>query len=128
KKALERTATYFTLDDQGRITVNPAFITPKPQHYNYDMWEGIEYTIHVSKPIGNRVHDISYHGRNLEPEKTYRVVLNNYRAGGGGDYTMFQGKPVVKEDQRDTVELIQTYFEKHNRVKATATQNFHVVK
>ena len=128
KRALERTATYFTLDDHDDIAINPTFIEPKPQHYNYDMWEGIEYTIHVSNPIGNRVKDITYHGKPLQSKATYQVVLNNYRAGGGGDYTMFKGKPVVKEDQRDTVELIRRYFEKHHKVKATTTHNFRVVK
>lgn len=128
KDALEKTATYFTLDDHGDITVNPAFITPKPQHYNYDMWEGINYTIHVSEPVGSRVKHITYHNEALDADKTYHVVLNNYRASGGGDYTMFREKPIVKEDQRDTVELIQAYFEKHQTVKAQKTDNFRVKK
>src|SRR5699024_2650962 len=80
KGALERSATYFSLDEQGDITVNPSFISPKPQHYNYDMWEGIEYTIHVSKPAGNRVQDITRRGEPLQMDGKYQVVLNNYRA------------------------------------------------
>lgn len=126
RAALEKSATYFTLDDNGEITVNPEFITPKPQHYNYDMWEGIDYTINVSEPAGDRVQDITYHGEPLQTDGKYHVVLNNYRAGGGGDYTMFQGKPVIKEVQQDTVELIQAYFEKHHTVTATVTDNFRV--
>jgi 2',3'-cyclic-nucleotide 2'-phosphodiesterase/3'-nucleotidase len=124
--ALEKSAEYFTLDDQANVIVNPTYIDPKPQHYNYDMWEGIEYTINVSKPVGSRIENITYHGKNLKKDKAYHVVLNNYRASGGGDFDMFQGKKVIKDIQKDTVELIQTYFEKHKTVQASITDNFIV--
>src|SRR5690606_28950330 len=38
KEALERSASYFMVEN-GEVIVNPSFTTPKPQHYNYDMWE-----------------------------------------------------------------------------------------
>lgn len=127
KAALEQSATYFDLDQDGEVTVNPTFINPKPQHYNYDMWEGIDYTINVANPPGNRLENVSYHGEPLAEDNTYHVVLNNYRATGGGNYAMFKNKPVVKEIQRDTVELIGAYFEKHPTVKATLRKNFVVI-
>lgn len=127
-KALEQTAQYFTLTDAGEITVNPVYIEPKPQHYNYDMWEGIEYTFNISKPMGERVEHVTYHGEPLMDDNTYKVVLNNYRASGGGDYAMFQGKKVVKEIQKDAVELIQEYFEKYHIVEAKTVDNFKVIK
>lgn len=127
-QALEQSAAYFTLDQNGEITVDPAYISPKPQHYNYDMWEGIEYTINVSKPVGHRISDVTYHDEPICPDKQYDVVLNNYRANGGGNYHMFQGKPVVKEIQKDAVELIAAYFEKHKVIYAKATPNFVVKK
>ncbi len=40
KAALEQTADYLAVVD-GQIVFNPAFIEPKPQYYNYDMYEGI---------------------------------------------------------------------------------------
>ncbi|WP_284141743.1 bifunctional UDP-sugar hydrolase/5'-nucleotidase [Virgibacillus sp. LDC-1] len=124
--ALEKSASYFILDQQGNIGVNPSYESPKPQHYNYDMWEGIEYTINVAKPIGKRIEQVTYHGEPLNKEKTYQVVLNNYRASGGGDFDMFKEKPIIKEIQQDAVELIQAYFEKHPIVPATITPNFKV--
>ncbi|MFC2947797.1 bifunctional metallophosphatase/5'-nucleotidase [Virgibacillus sediminis] len=124
KAALEKSADYFILDGMGNIAVNPSYMEPKPQHYNYDMWEGIQYTINVSNPSGERVENITYQGKPLQEEETYQVVLNNYRASGGGNYDMFKGKPVVKEIQKDAVELIRSYFEKYETVPATATPNF----
>lgn len=125
--ALEKSAEYFMLDENGEITVNPDYVEPKPQHYNYDMWEGITYIINVAKPIGSRIEQARYHGEPLEENRTYQVVLNNYRASGGGNYTMFQHKPVVKEIQKDAVELIYGYLEKYGTVKAEATRNFTVI-
>lgn len=128
RAALEQTANYFILDDDGEITVNPSYIAPKPQHYNYDMWEGLDYVINASKPFGERVENVSYHGQPLEDKNTYHVVLNNYRASGGGDYNMFRGKKTIREIQRDAVELIQTYFEKHPTIEASVVNNFTVMK
>ncbi|WP_239984671.1 bifunctional metallophosphatase/5'-nucleotidase [Lentibacillus sediminis] len=125
--ALEKSAEYFMLDENGEITVNPDYVEPKPQHYNYDMWEGITYTINVAKPVGSRIEDVRYQGEPLEENRTYKVVLNNYRASGGGNYIMFQHKPVVKEIQKDAVALIYGYFEKYGTVKAKATRNFTVI-
>jgi len=126
KDALEKSAMYFVLDDDGNITVNPSYISPKPQHYNYDMWEGIEYTINVSNPFGERVEEIYYQGKPLDIASRYHVVLNNYRASGGGNFEMFKNKPVVKEIQRDMVELISEYLNKHKTIQATKTRNFVV--
>ncbi|MFS0675039.1 bifunctional metallophosphatase/5'-nucleotidase [Ornithinibacillus sp. 179-J 7C1 HS] len=127
KLALEKTAEYFVLDDAGNITVNPTYIEPKPQHYNYDMWEGIHYTINITNPMGSRVEHISYHGSPLKEDGTYHVVLNNYRASGGGNFDMFKNKPVIKEIQKDTAELIHAYFEKYKTIKAEVVPNFQVI-
>ncbi|WP_252898219.1 5'-nucleotidase C-terminal domain-containing protein [Apilactobacillus ozensis] len=54
KKAIEISANYFAVDN-NKIIVNPNFLYPKARHYNYDMYEGIDYTINVSKPVGERV-------------------------------------------------------------------------
>lgn len=126
--ALEKTASYFIIDNSGEIAVNPVFSQPKPQHYNYDMWEGIEYSINVQNPFGSRIEYIRKDGKPIDMDGTYEVVLNNYRANGGGNYHMFKNKPIIKEVQQDTVELIQWYFDQYPSVKATTTPNFHVKK
>lgn len=126
--ALEKTASYFIINESGDIDVNPSFSRPKPQHYNYDMWEGIAYTINVQNPIGSRIEYVHKDGEPIDLEGTYPVVLNNYRANGGGNYNMFKNKPIIKEVQQDTVELIHSYFEQHPTVEASTTPNFYVIK
>nr|WP_246187675.1 bifunctional UDP-sugar hydrolase/5'-nucleotidase [Ornithinibacillus caprae] len=124
--ALEKSAEYFVMNNNGEIAVNPTYIEPKPQHYNYDMWEGIEYTINVSNPFGSRIENVSYKGEALQHNQTYHVVLNNYRASGGGNYDMFKHKPVVKEIQKDAVELIHAHFEKYKTIEPNVIENYQV--
>jgi 2',3'-cyclic-nucleotide 2'-phosphodiesterase/3'-nucleotidase len=126
REALERTAAYFTLADDGEIAVNPLFLYPKPQHYNYDMWEGIAYEIRVSLPIGSRIERLTCKGRPLYPDREYEVVMNHYRASGGGDYRMFRDKPVVREVTVDMTEIIAEYLAKAGRVRASADGNWAV--
>ncbi|RLQ97100.1 bifunctional metallophosphatase/5'-nucleotidase [Falsibacillus albus] len=127
KAALERSASYFIVDADGKIAVNPRFAIPKPQHYNYDMWEGIEYVINVAKPLGSRIERLLFNGEPLSMMMEYEVVMNNYRAGGGGGYEMFKGKEVIKEVQKDMTELLADYFYRHPVVKAGVNHNWKVV-
>lgn len=126
KEALERSASYFKQYDGEKVEVNPTFIEPKPQHYNYDMWEGIDYVINISRPVGERIVKLEYEGKPVVMDERYDVVMNNYRAGGGGDYFMYKDKPVIKEIQIDVSELLANYFLNQKIVKATVDNNWHV--
>ena len=100
KDALEKSVSYFALNDKNEITINDAFLYPKPQHFNYDMYGGITYTIHVGEPIGHRVTNIKVGNEPLNSDKTYTICVNNYRVCGGGNYNMFANAPVVKDIQK----------------------------
>jgi len=93
--AMEQTATYFEVHN-NQLTVSEAFLYPKVEHYNYDLYDGLTYTIDVSKPAGQRISSCMIQGRPLNPDAFYNIVLNNYRANGGGDYEMFQSAELIK--------------------------------
>ena len=127
KAALERSASYFKQYAGGEIEVNPSFTSPKPQHYNYDMWEGIDYLINISRPEGDRIVKLEYKGSPVEPDKEYDVVMNNYRSGGGGEYFMYQGKPVIKDIPTDVSEILANYLLEKKTVKAAVNHNWKVI-
>lgn len=127
RAALELTAAYFQVNEDGTLGVHPAYIVPKLQHYNYDMWEGIEYELNAAMPIGQRVTKLLRNGQPLQGGEELEVVMNNYRAAGGGDYDMYQGKQVVREVQIDMAELVAQYLQKHGVVEATCNNNWRVV-
>ncbi|MCZ8517702.1 bifunctional UDP-sugar hydrolase/5'-nucleotidase [Paenibacillus filicis] len=128
KDALERSASYFArYDGEGPIHISAEFSDPKPQHYNYDMWEGIEYRLNISRPVGERVVLLNYEGQPIKPAAEYDVVMNNYRAGGGGNYPMFQGKTVVKDIPTDMAELLAGYIMDKGTIEAALNRNWEVV-
>ena len=124
--ALERVATYFIVKD-GQVQFNPKYIEPKPQYYNYDMYEGIEYTLDFTKPFGERVTRLDYHGAPVKDTDELEVVTNQYRAVGGGNYAMFKPEKIVREVQIDMTELIADYMKKHPVLEATTNQNFKTI-
>lgn len=126
KEALEQSARYFALDDKGEIGVNPEYLRPKPQHYNYDMWAGIAYELNIAKPPGSRVTKLERNGQPLDMDREYSVVMNNYRASGGGDYTMFVGKPVTYEGADDMAALVERYIRNHQPLAVLQAGNWRV--
>lgn len=127
KAALERSASYFDTFDGKEIKVSPKFYNPKIQHYNYDMWEGIDYILNISKAHGERVVKLDYKGYPMDMEMEYDVVMNNYRAGGGGEYEMFQNKPVIKDMTTDVSELIANYILERGLIEAAVNNNWKVI-
>ncbi|QJD84437.1 bifunctional metallophosphatase/5'-nucleotidase [Cohnella herbarum] len=126
REALEWTSAYFHIANDGAIEVNPSYLHPKPQHYNYDMWEGIGYAINVSRPEGSRVEELTYRDRPIDLDGQYDVVMNHYRASGGGNYRMFRGKPIVREVTVDMTEIIAEYLTKAGTVHARTNNNWRV--
>lgn len=127
REALEQSAAYFTLDKAGRPAVHPSFLAPKPQHYNYDMWEGIAYEVDLRQPIGRRIVKLHKNGLPLLHNDVCDVVMNHYRASGGGGFTLFRSKQVVREIQIDMVELIEAYLSKHPVITASCNHNWRVL-
>lgn len=125
KAALEQTANYLVLKD-GQIVFNPQFIDPKPQYYNYDMYEGIDYAIDLSKPYGEKITKLQFEGSDILPDQELEVVMNQYRAVGGGNYAMFSADKIIKEIPRDMTEVIAEYLQAHPVLKGEVNHNFSV--
>ena len=127
KLALEENAKYFTLvEDQ--ITVSDAFSKPKEQHYNYDMFDGIEYTIKVSNQIGDRIVSLTRNQKAINEDDLFTLVLNNYRASGGGDFAIFRNLEILKEIPTDVPILIMDYIQQEQKIVPTTKNNITVIK
>ncbi|NOY37228.1 MAG: bifunctional metallophosphatase/5'-nucleotidase [Chlorobi bacterium] len=59
----------------------------KYQYYNFDSAEGIDYTVDLTKPAGNRI-NISglQNGTPFDENAWYKVAVNSYRGNGGGGH------------------------------------------
>lgn len=126
KQALEKNAEYFLLQD-GVLTSHPKFSYPKVEHYNYDMFDGIAYTIDVKRPIGERITSLRYAGKPVQEDQWVTLVLNNYRAAGGGEFEMYRGLEIVKEIPFDISELLIEHIRARKTIHVPNIENIHVL-
>ncbi len=126
--ALEQSAAYFVLAADGKLGISEAYLQPKAQHYNYDMWAGIEYDINLSLPVGKRITRLSRDGEELSMTAEYTVVMNSYRAGGGGNFDMFRGKPVLYEGAEDMADLAVGYIRSKSVLRASDDRNWRLIR
>ncbi len=126
REYLEKDAEFFTARD-GQIIVSPQYDYPKPQHFNYDMLDGIEYTICVSNPIGSRITRLTRFGKDIADDEVFTLAVNNYRAAGGGNFNMIKTAPIVKEIQNSMVEILAEYIMKHPVIDFEPVNNIQVI-
>lgn len=78
------------------------FITKYPM-FNFSSAAGIDYTVDVSKPMGQRIKiEKMSSGAPFHLDETYIVVLNSYRANGGGGL-LTKGAGIPKEELKDRI-------------------------
>ncbi|MGG7058866.1 bifunctional metallophosphatase/5'-nucleotidase [Clostridium tertium] len=126
KEAIEKSATYFILEN-NEVKINEEFLVPKVQNYNYDTFAGLTYEIDLEKDFGNRVVSMKKDGKDIDLNKDYTIVLNNYRASNTSIYPAYENAEVVKEINMDMSELIIDYFQRNNEVDIPS-ENCYIIK
>ncbi|MGD9909727.1 MAG: bifunctional UDP-sugar hydrolase/5'-nucleotidase [Candidatus Izemoplasmatales bacterium] len=126
KDALEKNAEYFIYEDHI-FKFHPKFSYPKLEHYNYDMFDGIHYTIKVTNPVGKRIVSLKYAGIPVDDDQEFTLCLNNYRASGGGEFEMYRGLEIVREISLDIAELMINYILKKQEIIVPQIDNIRVI-
>lgn len=115
RRCLERCAEYFELGENGP-QVSKAFLQPKVEHYNYDFYGGLNYTIDLRRPLGQRVVGLSLPDGSPLGGKKYRLCTSNYRATGTGGYELLRSCPVLWRGGVEMPDLTAMYIQKHSPV------------
>lgn len=90
----------FERDDTGELIFSKRSNTAllKNRYYNFDSAEGINYTVDVTKPIGEKVNITSLaDGTSFDFERKYKVAINSYRGNGGGGH-LVNGAGITKAE------------------------------
>lgn len=114
-KYLTQLCDYWIVKEE-KIEINPKFLKPKREIYNYDLLDGIDYTFNISKKGKNFVTDIKIDNKDLIKNKKYKLVLNNYRATGGGNFSIFKNLKTLKEDTTDIADILIDYVKKNKNI------------
>jgi len=126
----------FAKDKEGKLIFNARYNSydTVTRAYNYDSFAGLNYTVDVSKPVGNRITITGMsNGTPFDPAKTYSVAINSYRgSGGGGHLTKGVGldakklarlEMVTSSTTKDLRYYMLKWFEKQPGVIAPASDN-----
>ena len=131
-KYMEWSANYYNTYKKGDLV--PSF-NPEVRGYNYDMFAGLTYDIDLSKESGNRVTNVVYKGKAIDPKATYKLAVNNYRFGtlmGLGLVTMddkYYDSYEKMQDKGRIRDLIIKYTieEKGGKLMPTVDNNWKLV-
>lgn len=124
KAALEHAARYFLPYEEGKSPSE--LIDPAIPAYNFDLAEGVSYTIDLRRPLGDRIVDLRFQGEPLDPARHFRVAINNYRYNGGGGYTMFKDAPIVYRSSEEIRNLIIAWIEQQREIPSVPTGNWQL--
>lgn len=126
KDALENAARYFT-GCRGESCANGPLINARVIGFNYDMAEGVDYEIDLTQPEGERIRNLKFHGKPLDPSQKLRIAVNNYRAAGSAGYSMFRGAKIVWRSFDDIRELMVRYYTERKKLPLEADGNWRIV-
>jgi 2',3'-cyclic-nucleotide 2'-phosphodiesterase/3'-nucleotidase len=112
RRALEKDAEYFKQVDPNALPADPkGVVADNARDYNWDIYTGIDYTIDLTKPAGQRVTKLQLNGQDVTPDQPLRIAINNYRSSGGGGYGMFREGKVVWQSTNEVRDLIAEYVQ-----------------
>lgn len=126
KDALENAARYF-LGCRGESCAHGPLINSRVIGFNYEMAEGVDYEIDLTQPEGERIRNLKFHGKSLDPGQKLRIAVNNYRAAGSAGYNMFRGAKIVWRSFDDIRELVIRYYTERGRLPVEADGNWRIV-
>ena len=124
---LERSASIFRRIDPSLRDEQP-LLGPAFACYNFDVIDGVEYTIDVTQsaryddsgaliaPDARRIRDLTFNGAPVDPNQSFLVVTNNYRASGGGGFPGCDGTSVVIEAPDANRDVVLQYVASRSEI------------
>ncbi|MDE7025039.1 MAG: bifunctional metallophosphatase/5'-nucleotidase [Paramuribaculum sp.] len=131
------------ITSNNRHIINFAEQNPDSAHnsllnpsYNFDSAYGIDYTVDVTKPKGEKIKIISLsNGSPWNPDSIYTVAMNSYRGNGGGDIlTLGAGinrneipKRIIKSTDKDLRYYLIKQIETSHNITPDHTANWKFI-
>ena len=74
--------------------------------YNFDVVQGASYRIDPTAPVGSRIKDLRFAGREVKDSDVFSLAANSYRAQGAGGYVALRGAKILRTYNDEVRELL----------------------
>jgi 2',3'-cyclic-nucleotide 2'-phosphodiesterase/3'-nucleotidase len=124
KDYMEWSAAYYNTFKPGDINIS---FNPNIRVYNYDMFQGVEYKIDLSKPAGERIVDLTFKGEPVKPEDTFKLAINNYRHSGLQGMGIIKNDPYFNSDPKSLRSFIADYIAENSPIAPVTDNNWEII-
>lgn len=125
KDYMEWSASYYNTYKTGDVTIS---FNPEIRGYNYDMFAGVDYKIDISKPVGERIVDVTFKGEPLRDDQVLKLAVNNYRFGSTlQSKDMIKNKEYFNSDPKPIRSFIAEYIKEKGTIEPKADNNWEII-
>ncbi|MDO9255956.1 MAG: bifunctional UDP-sugar hydrolase/5'-nucleotidase [Bacteroidales bacterium] len=126
----------FRRDEKGEIILSHGSAQLAASYFNFSSAAGINYTVDVSKPAGERITiSAMADGKPFDLKKTYTVAINSYQANGGGGLLTLGAKipkdeitgRIITSTPKDLRFYLMKWIEEKKTVNPKALNNWSVI-
>ncbi|MDE7242754.1 MAG: 5'-nucleotidase C-terminal domain-containing protein [Oscillospiraceae bacterium] len=123
KGYMEWSASHYNQWQPGDINIS---FNPEVPGYLYDMFQGVDYEIDLSKPTGQRIQNVVFKGKPLADDQTLTLAVNNYRYSSGLKAQNLVAGTKEWESSEPIRDMIVNYFAEHPVVEPTVDNNWKI--
>jgi 2',3'-cyclic-nucleotide 2'-phosphodiesterase/3'-nucleotidase len=95
--------------------------------YLYDMFQGVDYQVDISKPVGQRIVNLTFKGKPLKMDQKLTLAVNNYRYSSALKAQHLVAGTRNWESSASIRDMIVAYLQKHKTISPEVDHNWKLI-